>query len=87
MPSSPGYIRNYKQEAASEDATRKHQRTMRVKARRAFAMALGHQIPQGMDVDHKKELGKGGSNRLGNLRLSQAAKNRSYPRNSDGSMK
>jgi len=87
MPSSPGYIRNYKQEAAAEDPERRKQRTMRVKARRAFSMALGHPIPPGMDVDHKRELGKGGSNRLSNLRLSQAAKNRSYPRNRDGSMK
>lgn len=41
----------------------------------------------GMDVDHKRPLSKGGSNGLANLQVTPASKNRSYERNSDGSVK
>lgn len=87
MPSSPNYKRNYKQEAASESKQRKNSRRMRVAARYAFEQAIGHPIPAGMDVDHKKELGKGGNNALSNLHLLPAKKNRSYPRTKTGKMK
>jgi len=88
MPSSPGYIRNYKQEAAAEDPERRKQRAMRVKARRAYAMALGHPIPPGMDVDHRKPLSKGGAGlRKTNLGLQKASSNRSYPRTKSGAMR
>ena len=40
MPSSPGYVRNYKQEAKTESPLRKKKRTMRNKARR-MAMRAG----------------------------------------------
>jgi hypothetical protein len=42
---------------------------------------------KGKDIDHKKPLSKGGANKPSNLRLVSPHKNRSYPRNSDGSMK
>jgi len=87
MPSSPGYIRDYKREAAIETPERQRQRQMRVKARRAFAMTLGHPIPQGMDVDHRRPLSKGGSNKKTNLGLQKASSNRSYPRTKSGSMR
>lgn len=41
----------------------------------------------GMDVDHKKPVSKGGTNAAGNLRAVPKSANRSYARNSDGSMK
>lgn len=41
----------------------------------------------GKDVDHKKALSKGGSNKLSNLRAVSAHKNRSFARNPDRSMK
>jgi len=40
----------------------------------------------GKDVDHKKPLTRGGSNRRGNLRAVPAGKNRSFKRNSDHSI-
>lgn len=87
MPSSPGYKRDYKHEYAIEDKKRRLERAARNHARRLMAKVLGHPVPHGEDVDHKKPLSKGGSTKQSNLRLESAHKNRSYPRNSDGSMK
>ena len=39
----------------------------------------------GKDLDHKRPLSKGGSNRDGNLRVVSRSSNRSFSRNSDGS--
>lgn len=41
----------------------------------------------GKDVDHKKPLSKGGTNAPSNLRVVSASSNRSFSRNSDGSLK
>ncbi len=41
----------------------------------------------GKDLDHKKPLSKGGSNTLGNTRVTTKAANRSFSRNADGSLK
>ncbi len=87
MPSSKNYVRNYRQEALAESPERQKQRVLRMRARRAFETSLGHPIPIGMDVDHKKPLNKGGSNTKHNLQLQQKNANRSYPRNSKGGMK
>ena len=86
MPSSPGYRRNYLQEAATESPERIKQRVMRMRARRAFESSLGHPIPPGMDVDHIKPLSKGGGNKH-NLQLQQSSANRSFPRNKKGGMR
>jgi hypothetical protein len=48
----------------------------RVEARRAMEKKLGHDIPAGVDVDHRKELKLGGSNDMSNLRLRDAGANR-----------
>lgn len=41
----------------------------------------------GKDLDHKDPLSKGGANTLGNARVTTRAKNRSFARNSDSSLK
>jgi 5-methylcytosine-specific restriction endonuclease McrA len=41
----------------------------------------------GLQVDHKKPLSKGGKNNRGNLRAVPASKNTSFARNKDGSLK
>lgn len=41
----------------------------------------------GKDIDHIRPLSQGGSNSKGNQRITTAAENRSFARNSDGSLK
>ena len=41
----------------------------------------------GKDVDHKTPLSKGGRTTRGNLRVKSSSDNRSYPRNSDHTVK
>lgn len=41
----------------------------------------------GKDLDHKKPLSKGGANTLSNTRVTTKSENRSFSRNSDGSLK
>lgn len=41
----------------------------------------------GKDIDHIKPLSRGGSNSQSNQRVTSASTNRSFSRNSDGSMK
>ena len=48
----------------------------RVRARRWMEKKLGHDIPVGVDVDHKKAIKTGGGNAPGNLRLRNAHENR-----------
>jgi len=91
MPSSPGYDRNYAQEAKTAKA-RGEQGTgsngdnaKRKRARRA-ALKKGL-VKKGQDWDHKKALSMGGSNALSNGRAATPHDNRSFPRNKDGSMK
>lgn len=91
MPSSDGYVRNYKQEyktakdrgevgTGSESGNAKRHRLRRK------ALKLG-MVKPGQDLDHKKPLSKGGSNSLKNARATTPSENRSFPRNRDGSMK
>ena len=42
---------------------------------------------KGEDIDHKKPLSKGGTNKASNLRSVSPSKNRSFSRNPDGSVK
>ena len=42
---------------------------------------------KGQDIDHKKPLSKGGTNKKSNLRSVSPSKNRSFSRNPDGSVK
>ncbi len=92
MPSSPGYKRDYKQERKTairrgETLGSDSDNAKRKKLRRKLE-AQGKVRPHdGKDVDHKKPLSKGGSNSTSNARVTSASANRSFPRNSDGSMK
>jgi len=77
--------RDYKQEFKTQVARGEHENRMeRQKARRKLD-AKGV-TRQGKDVAHVKALSKGGSNADG-IRLESPAKNRSFKRKSDGSMK
>jgi len=81
--------RDYKQEYANYDGTEavKKKRAQRNKARRMLeAKGVVHK-GDGKDVDHKKPLSKGGTTVMSNLKAKPAAVNRSFKRNSDGSMK
>jgi hypothetical protein len=62
-------------------------RSERTTARRqANAAGITHK-GDGKDIDHIKPLSKGGKNVASNERVVSASKNRSFSRNSDGSLK
>jgi hypothetical protein len=91
VPSSPGYVRDYAQESATAKARGEKgtgasgEDAERHRARRK-ALKLG-MVKKGEDLDHKTPLSQGGSNTEGNWRARSPHANRSFPRNSDGSMK
>ena len=78
MPSSPGYVRNYKQEAKTESPLRKKKRNMRNKARRIAIKAGVAKRNDGKDIHHKD--GNAMNNKRSNLTVKSASKNRSFPR-------
>ena len=92
MPSSPGYVRNIKQEyktavARGEKAGGANGADAKRHRARYEATKLGMVKPgDGKDLDHKKPISKGGSNSPSNFRVESKHANRSFPRNSDGSM-
>lgn len=90
MPSSPGYRRDYKQEYATQKARGEvggsdSDNAKRKRIRRAMEKA--GKVKKGQDVNHKKPLSKGGSNKMSNAEAVSPSKNRSFRRNKDGSMK
>jgi hypothetical protein len=93
MPSSPGYVRDLKQEyktakARGENGTGHNSDSAKRHRLRRKAIKLGLvKTNDGKDVDHKKPLSKGGSNTLKNARVRSPSANRGFPRNPDGSMK
>lgn len=91
MPSSDNYVRDYKQEyktakSRGEVGTGSESGNAKRHKLRRKALKLG-MVKPGQDLDHKKPLSKGGSNTLKNARPLHPSKNRSFERNSDGSMK
>ena len=78
MPSSPNYVRNYKQEAKTDSPLRKKKRAMRNKARRVAIKAGLVKRGDGKDVDHRD--GNAMNNKRSNLSVKSASKNRSFPR-------
>lgn len=93
MPSSPGYKRDYRQEYKTAKARGEvgtggdSDNAKRLKLRRQMVKAGRVSKGDGKDVDHKVPLSKGGSNSTSNARVRSPGTNRSFPRNSDGSMK
>ena len=89
MPSSPNYKRDYKEEKKTSDARgEKLKRNERDRARyKLEKLGMVHK-GDGMDVDHIRMLSKGGApEAMNNLRVETAHKNRSFPRNPNGSAK
>ena len=87
------YIRDYAREAElakkrGEQGTGSNSGSaVRHRARRK-AIKLGLISPNSKkDIDHKKPVSKGGSNSASNLRAETPHANRSFSRNSDGSLK
>jgi 5-methylcytosine-specific restriction endonuclease McrA len=86
MPSNPrDYRAEYDRYQGTEE--QKKNRAQRNKARRELAKEGKVKKGDGLDVDHKKPLSKGGSTSRGNLRAVSKSANRSFPRNKDSSIK
>ncbi len=88
MPSSPNYVRNYKQEnkykKRPDQVKKREERNLsRARAERAGLVHKG----DGKDVDHIRPLSKGGSNARSNTRVISRHSNDSYPRTSSGAIK
>jgi len=76
------YKKEYEQQVARGELPARMERQ---KARRAMdAKGVDR---TGKDIDHKKPLSKGGTNAASNLRVVKPSTNRSFTRNSDGSVK
>lgn len=91
MPSSKNYVRDYAQEyktakSRGEIGTGSGSGNAKRQRARRLALKLG-MVKPGQDLDHKKPLSKGGSNKPSNFRATSPSDNRSFPRNRDGSMK
>lgn len=91
MPSSPGYRRDHRQEyktakARGENGTGSDSSDAKRKRLRRKMLKEG-KVKKGQDVDHIKPLSKGGANTVANARAVSPSTNRSFPRNSDGSIK
>ena len=77
--------RNWKQEYQTQKERGEHENRMERQRARRKLDAKGV-TRHGKDVAHVKALSKGGSNADG-IKLQSPSKNRSFKRNSDGSMK
>jgi hypothetical protein len=91
MPSSPGYVRNLAREyetakARGEVGTGSDSANAKRHRARREALKLG-MVKPGQDLDHKTPISKGGGNTPSNYRAESEHANRSFPRNSDGSLK
>lgn len=87
MPSNPNYKRDYVQERKVESDKRRRQRAARHRARAAMVKAGKVKKGDGKQVDHKKPLSRGGTNKRSNLRVTTPRKNTSYARKSSGAIK
>lgn len=90
MPFQKNGVRQYGRELEWEHKHKKSRvkdRAQRNAARAAVKQKVGAAAIKGKDVGHKKAVSKGGKNGLQNLFVQSPASNRSFSRNSDGSMK
>ena len=76
------YKKEYRQQKARDE---RKLRNARERAR--YALDKEGVDRKGKDIDHKKPLSKGGSNKRSNLRLTTPSKNRSFSRNADHTVK
>lgn len=80
MPSSPGYKRNYKQEAKYHASPEQKKKRASRNAARAKLMKAGKvKKGDGKDVDHRN--GNPKDNKKTNLAVKSKSANRSFPRN------
>jgi len=81
--------RDYKAEYAKYQGTpeQKKRRAQRNAARRQLEKEGVVHKGDGKDVDHKRKISKGGTNKRSNLHAVSKSKNRSFARNKDGSAK
>jgi hypothetical protein len=81
--------RNYKKEYDNYHAKpeQKKKRAARNSARATMEKAGKVKKGDGKDVDHKRPLAKGGSNKKSNLRVTPKSKNRSFKRTKGAKMK
>ena len=89
MPYQKNGKRNYKEEYEKYQGTaeQRKKRSLRTIARNQANADGRTSKGDGKDLDHIKPLSKGGSNSKSNTRVTSASENRSFARNSDGSMK
>jgi 5-methylcytosine-specific restriction endonuclease McrA len=89
MPFMTNGKRDYKKEVARYTSKPEviKKRTEQNKARRTMEKAGLVHKGDGKDVDHKVPLSKGGTSSRSNLRVTDRTSNRSFSRNSDGSLK
>lgn len=89
MPYMKNGKRDYKREVAlytsKPEVVKK--RTMQNAARKEAEKQGMVRKGDGKDVDHRTPISKGGTNAKSNLRVVSASSNRSFSRNSDGSLK
>lgn len=88
-PKTGKSVRDYKREdklynsRPEQRAARSKRTILRNQANEAGITSKG----DGKDLDHRKPLSKGGANTLSNARAVSPSTNRSFSRNSDGSLK
>ena len=80
MPSSPNYVRDYKQENKYQATpSQKKKRASRGRARYKLMKKGRVRLGDGLDVDHKDT--NANNNSPSNLRVQTKSENRSYKRN------
>ena len=88
MPSSPGYKRDMQQERKTQLARGEGEDNRKRKKARREATKLGMVTQKdGMDLDHRIPLSKGGGNTPANFRVQTPSQNRSFARTSSGAVK
>ena len=85
MPSSPNYVRNYKQENSNDSSKRKKNRALNNKARRIMKRKGLVKVGDNKDVAHVDNNPR--NNSRSNLSVKAKGTNRSYPRTRKGKMK
>ena len=78
MPSSPNYVRNYKQENSNDSLKRKKNRALNNKARRKMKKAGLAKVGDGKDVAHRDNNPR--NNSRSNLAMKPKRANTSYAR-------